>query len=343
MEIVAGKPVPFEALQAALEQALSRHFQAPQRIRKLRRRLSAYASSSPIENLEVELDRGPRLRMVLKDLCPTSRLATARDVRPSFLYEPRREIETYRRILSRQPLGTATFYGAVRCRERGGFWLFLERVRGPLLWQVGRLESWAEAARWLASLHVQCDPARWRRGQTETACLLRYDEAFLRVWIERAESFLRLKSAAVSAEARRGFARLDRRYGRVVKRLLGMPATFIHGEFYPSNIILRGGKQVCPVDWEVAGVGPGPMDVAALVSGEWTADQRKQMVAAYRDALAPSQGWPPSLPELLEAVEWCQLHLAVQWLGWAPDWTPPKHHARNWLREALRLAEKLGL
>jgi len=32
----------------------------------------------------------------------------------------------------------------------------------------------------------------------------------------------------------------------------------------------------------------------------------------------------------------------MQWLGWSPDWSPPPEHRRNWLREALRLAEKLG-
>jgi hypothetical protein len=343
MEAVARNPVQLEALCAALERVLSRHFETPRRIKKLRRRLSAYASSSTIENLDVELDGGPRLRLVLKDLCPTSLLATARQVRPKFLYEPRREIEVYRKILRRHPLGTPTCYGAVSRRGRGGYWLFLERVSGPLLWQIGRLESWAQAARWLARLHTECDPVHWRHGEAQAGCLLRYDESFLRAWIERAETFLRLKPPGGAPETWRRFARLGSRYGRVVKSLLELPATFIHGEFYPSNVILRRGRQVCPVDWEVAGVGPGLVDVAALISGEWTADQKKKMVAAYRDALAPSKGWPPSLPEMMEGVEWCQLHLAVQWLGWAPDWAPPESHAQNWLREALRLAEKLGL
>ena len=45
----------------------------------------------------------------------------------------------------------------------------------------------------------------------------------------------------------------------------------------------------------------------------------------------------------MEAVELCQLHLSVQMLGWAEDWTPPEQHAQNWLSTALRLADKLGV
>ncbi len=97
------------------------------------------------------------------------------------------------------------------------------------------------------------------------------------------------------------------------------------------------------MDWELAAIGPGLIDLAALTSGGWTSDQKHRLVAAYRDALPRNNGWPPSMPELMEAVEYCQLHLAVQWLGWAADWSPPKRHTQNWLRVACRLADKLGL
>ena len=30
-------------------------------------------------------------------------------------------------------------------------------------------------------------------------------------------------------------------------------------------------------------------------------------------------------------------------LGWSPEWSPPPEHAQNWLGEALRQSEKLGL
>jgi hypothetical protein len=49
------------------------------------------------------------------------------------------------------------------------------------------------------------------------------------------------------------------------------------------------------------------------------------------------------MTEMTEALDFCRLHLSIQLLGWASEWSPPKRHARNWLHEAFRLADKLGL
>jgi Ser/Thr protein kinase RdoA (MazF antagonist) len=267
-------------------------------------------------------------------------------VRPHFLYDPRREIETYRKILQPQRLGAPTLYGAIDSPREKRFWLFLERVTGPLLWQLGRLEAWEEAARWLARLHSEFHGVRNPENRRRFAHLLRYDEPLFRVWPRRAEEFLRRKHAVNSAQARRRFGRLADRYDRVIERLLELPRTFIHGELYPSNVIVRPtkqGRQICPIDWELAGLAPGVIDLAALTAGDWPEDKRRKMVAAYREACEPVKNWPPSLAELMEAVSWCQLHLAVQWLGWAAEWSPPEPQAQDWLREALRLAERLGL
>ena len=59
------------------------------------------------------------------------------------------------------------------------------------------------------------------------------------------------------------------------ERLLALPVGFIHGELYPSNVLVgeRTGR-ICAVDWEMAGIGPLLLDLAALTSGAWT--QRAQ-------------------------------------------------------------------
>ena len=76
--------------------------------------------------------------------------------------------------------------------------------------------------------------------------------------------------------------RIARGYAPVVARLAAMPRTVIHGEFYPCNILIRGTgprARVCPVDWELAAVGPGLIDLAALMTG-W--DDRAQRALAAR-------------------------------------------------------------
>ena len=337
--------VSAEELRDGLQQVLSRYYGSMRRIRKLRRRRSNYASSCAIENLEVDLDRGKHLSLVFKDLSPASLLKAAEHVRPRFLYRPEREIETYRAVLDPKTFGTPTYYGAYQRPELGEYWLFLERVSGPLLWQVGRLELWERAAAWIARLHSHF--AIDGRGQDAAmpAALLRYDRKHCLRWANRAEDFLSHRDKTRPNGLEQRFKRIAGQYEQVAKRLLSLPRTFIHGEFYPSNIILRGkgrDKRVCPIDWEVAAIGPGLIDLAALTSGTWTSDQRKRLVTAYRDGLEPFQGWPPPVDELLELVDYCQLHLAVQWLGWAGDWSPPETHSQDWLREALRLADRLG-
>ncbi len=318
-----------DELRAELERVLK------QRVKILRRRLSAYSSSYTVENLDVTLARGKKLRLVLKDVSPSSVLATAQQVRPHFLYHPAREIEVYQKILNPARVGTAQCVGAVNSAELERHWLFLERVEGRLLWQVGDLAQWDATARWLGELHSRLAGKKFSTAKT----LLRYDEKFFAVWIGRAEKFLKKRRVAEL----RQFARLAKNYHRVVKKLVALPQSFIHGECYASNVIMRAGAPahaICVIDWELAGIGSGALDLAALTAGEWSDVEKLRFVTAYHEGLSSLRA--PSVDELLESMELCQLHLSVQMLGWAEDWAPPEKHAQNWLRTALRLGAKYG-
>lgn len=335
-----------EELHEELEQALSRYFHKARRIQKLRRRRSNYSSSYTIENLELELDHGKHLSLIFKDLSPTSLLKTAKEVRPRFLYCPQREMETYGTVLDSERFGTAICYGSIERPDLQRYWLFLERVEGPLLWQVGRIEMWRQAAKWLTRLHSHFLANNGCSDALLPQCLLHYDTNHYMRWVTRAEDFLSRRRASLVEGLYASFRLLADNYDRVVKRLLSMPQTFIHGEFYPANVIIgKSGcnKRICPIDWEVAAVGPGLIDLAALTAGSWNPEQKQLLIKAYRDALEPVRDWPPSLSQLLELVDYCQLHLAVQWLGWSGQWSPPKSHAQDWLREAVGAARRLGV
>jgi thiamine kinase-like enzyme len=291
------------------------------------------------------LEKNRSLRLVFKDLSPSAVLATASQVRPRFLYHPLREIETYRNLLNRLDLGTARCYGDVIKPEAGRYWLFLERVDGPLLWQLGGMRAWCAAARWLGRLHTRYQE-RWKTADALPGeGLLQYDKHSFQQWMERAEEFLRRRRLSAEPRELRRFGRLASKYDRHVRKLAQQPRTLVHGEFYPSNLVMpqiAGKRRVCPIDWELCGLGPSALDLAALTSGEWSAEHRKQMIFAYRESMLVHDATPPSISEMLEAVADCQLHLCVQLLGWAAEWDPPELHARNWLREALRLAAELG-
>ena len=81
--------------------------------------------------------------------------------------------------------------------------------------------------------------------------------------------------------------------------------------------------RICPVDWELAGVGPGPIDLAALTAGGWTGAQRQELTGAYLEGCGDLYRAKSSFDRALTAG-WLQL--AVQWLGWSPGWRPPAEH-----------------
>src|SRR5438105_3758006 len=132
----AAKP---EELSMALQAALDQYFGKERRIVRLEQRPSAYRSSFLLEELDVLLDDGTSLPIMFKDLSPQALLPEARDAKPVFLHNPQREIDTYRAILAEQRLGTAACYGAVVDRPAQRYWLFLERVPGCALWQIGEI------------------------------------------------------------------------------------------------------------------------------------------------------------------------------------------------------------
>jgi len=187
-------------------------------------------------------------------------------------------------------------------------------------------------------------------GETElfaqAAPLLSYSGDFYRLWLRHAQAFLCRAEPSQPKGVRHGIEWLAKRYEQVVERLVELPMTFIHGEFYASNGLVQETAReprVCPVDWEMAAVGPGLIDLAALTAGGWTADEKTALALAYHGVLAPHAGWPSTPDVFLTMLDYCRLHLGMQWLGWSSEWSPPPEHAQDWLGEALSLAERLGL
>jgi hypothetical protein len=327
-------------LRHALEETLGR----PCSIALLERRPSAYHSTWALEELDVYLDDGTRLELMFKDLSRQAQLASARRAKPTFLYDPLREIDAYQKRLAPRGLGTANLYGAVVDADTGRYWLFLERVPGTRLSEVGEFAVWRRVAVWLANLHHHDSAAA--PGESQATHFLRYDADFYRLWLRRAQAFARPDARTLPPGGRGRIDRLARHYERVVERLSALPTTFIHGEFYASNVIVqeRGTDlRVCPIDWEMAALGPGLVDLAALTGGAWSVAEREELALAYWTELTKSRGASMTPETFLETLAYCHLHLAIQWLGWSADWKPPPEHRYNWLGEALELAERLGL
>jgi hypothetical protein len=342
-------------IMQALEAVLLSRLKRPITLTHLERRPSDYASSHLLEEWDARLSDGTTLPLIAKALCRSQFLAEADRAKPTFLYDPHREAEAYSSILEPVGLGTATYYGTIVGSD--GPYLVLERVRGARLEHTGEFEAWEAAARWIAELHAWFDISV-SMAPLPNAHLLRHDAAYYRLWMERALAFAsQLSTPEARERALDGLNWLSPRYEQVVARLLALPHTLIHGEFYASNVLLRdqesGGNgsgsgnpwRVCPVDWETAAIGVGLSDLAGLTSGDITEAQLTLLVLAYREAWNQSRPDNP-LPDqkvLLNDLDYCLLQAAVQWLGWSSDWSPPPAYAHDWLDTALNLAKRLNL
>lgn len=321
-------------LREALELVFAEAGSAPPRL--IRRRASDYRTSFPLEELELTLSDGAELRLAFKRLEWDALTAEARLAKPEFLHGPLREPAVYATLLAPAALGAPYYYGSLAEPEAGRHWLFIEWVEGRELYQVGERELWEAVAAWLGTMHLRLAGELDR--QAAGGRLLDYDHAHYRRWIERALAF----AAAPGQPPSRldSIEWLAPRYEAASEELLALPRTVIHGEFYASNVLVAGDPaepRVAPVDWELAASAPGVIDLAALVSGGWSDEDRAAIAAAYRTAAGP---FSPS-PRELDLARLC---LAVQWLGWAePSWVPPPSQRQDWLGEALSLTEELEL
>ncbi|HKO38097.1 MAG TPA: aminoglycoside phosphotransferase family protein [Solirubrobacterales bacterium] len=312
---------PDAAVRAALERALSEIRGAPSPIAELIRRPFAYETSFAIDELDVRLGDGERLALLVKDVGAAGLTAEAAATKPAHTLDPGREISVYRDLLGPAGLSTPRFHGAAVEPERERWWLFLERVEGEVLTDVGELSVWCEAAGWAGRLDRAVDG-----GGSGSALLERGSE-----WHER---WLDAAIAALGDDPLAG--RLGAARSRLLERLDALPRAFVHGELYPANVLAARGEgraRIAPVDWELAGSGPYALDLAALVSG-WGREDREAMCRRFHQALLPGA---PTFEELLAAVELCELFLALQWIGWAPGWVPPEAQRRDWPAEAARL------
>ncbi len=314
---------------ADLEAALASHVG---HIRGVSHVPSPGRSSAPIDDVDVLLDDGTTLELVAKAMDWDALLPEGRAAKPGFLWNADRERATYEAILSRTDLGTPRCYGSCVARS-GSRYLLLERVRGVPLWQRGDVEAWCAAARWLARCHSRLDAGAAARSAAAPQ-LLRYDRRFFACWPARALAFHGHGAA---------LQRVTAAHARLVPWLQAEPAAFIHGEFYPANVLIEDAAappHVRPVDWEMAAIGPPLMDVACLLAGRWQDDQREVVADAYFAECARETGKAGDRTERLRALDMCLLHLSVRNLGWSRDWAPPADRAFDWLTEALRLCDK---
>jgi aminoglycoside phosphotransferase len=270
---------------------------------------------------------GGAARLLLKQLHGGARVPAAVGTRPSFVEDPWREVALQRSGISALGLAPACW---ATSPDGESPWVLIEKVDGDVLWQLEDGRAWDEAARTLARLH----DARADRllGASDRERLLVHDRTFHRRWARRAIAGCpdRRSRTAVRFLARRADAG-----GELLEEL---PRTLVHGEAYASNILVERNGATLLVDWEMAALGCGVSDLAALAAG-WDQTVVERLTLAYAGGLANRS---LSTAVLLRAVDVARLQQCLQWLGWSQGWDPPEHHRQDWLSIGLAVASRLG-
>jgi len=156
------------------------------------------------------------------------------------------------------------------------------------------------AARWIGRFHNATEECLLGASMRS---LTRYDAEYYLAWARR--------TSLLADHLRQRFPWLTTLCGRfeeVVALLLASPQSVIHGEYYPSNVLFRGGT-VYPIDWESAAVAAGEIDLASLTEN-WGAEIERQCELEYQRVRWP-KGSPADFERRLCSA---RLYLQFRWL-----------------------------
>ena len=284
---------------------------------------SPFATLFPAEVLSVELVGGERVSLFLKQLGEEEQ---------SDHPEKRcreREVRIYEQLLGDPALPVPRFSGWEWNQTTRRYELFLEYV-DDLTLKYQELGHWWTAARRLANLHAYFAS----RVERLMACdfLLHLDQRHLYEWGDRAVAAVASRSAELAAKLRR----VVDRYETPAEVLAAQPKTLVHNDLSPKNVIAdrsASPARICFVDWEMAGVGCGVMDIVHLKYGlDDEADRR--MCAAYCAELAGTGLLPSGQADLKSVFAACELHRTLHRLAHVRYWRTPLETVERWVSDA---------
>jgi len=278
------------------------------------RELPAPASTSyALRRLMLDLDDGRTLDVLLKDF-DVSRHAS--DVA---LWHGARERYVYETVLAGRDLGTPELYGLVWDEPSGRHWLLLEFVQGRTLRQ-SPIEDWVAAAGWLGRLHGALGGREAELARP--GLLVNYDDAYFRDMAERA---LRAVGSRSGSLHRRLAAAVDA-YWAMIEGFCGGRPTLVHGSYRPKNILVDTSPtplRICPVDWELAAVGPQLHDLACMANEVDHRPTIERFCEAYAEGADAFGLEVTCSDELLAELDRLRLHRVLRSLARSAEWAYP--------------------
>jgi hypothetical protein len=315
-------------LRFAIEDVLTKALRRSVKVTNLKRKPSAYATLSPAEIVSVSLKSGDNISLFVKHLGSEQADHPDKQCRD-------REIRIYEELLRDDDLPVVSYYGSRWNQNTQRREVFLEYVDGWNLKYHG-LKHWFTAARRLAHLHV------YFASEPETLSareyLLRFDAVYFRQWAHRALCAVAEQSEELAPKLQAVVNDCD----RVVEVLTQQPVTLVHNDLSPKNVIADRSRKprICFIDWEMAGIGCGLLDLVHLKYGLPPADDLK-ICSVYCHELAGTGLLPSKSADLARLFAACEAHKIIYRLARSNAWHLPIETIGGWVADAAHFLSQV--
>ena len=273
-------------------------------IENVKRTRFIYIGSYDCDILTVQLTNGEKFSLFLKDFRFSQRSKDNREQRRE------RELRVYRDLFTQTDLGMPKYFGSIWDESQGRFWLLLELVDGTII-KDHNVEQGVIAAGWLG--RAQGFFFQHPEYLSECDFLIRHDARFF-----QSKAELALQNVTVVApDSTPMLARIVERYNPLINVLVAQPITLVHGAYIPWHILLDLSCEpvrVCPVDWELAALGPTLYDLAFFTDGV-EPKTRDRIWDAYRQAAIQHNVPVPERGQMRNIIDCFRLHRIFDWLS----------------------------
>ena len=204
----------------------------------------------------------------------------------------RREVAFYHNLAEQIPIGVPRLLAD----QPDGEWMVFEYIQTDLVVDQWTADHYLTATDFLAILHDRF----WNLG----------DDLDIYTWLARPltrdlEIYLQAATNGTHRLLKRGslpifhhetgylemLQDLVGHAGYIAQELRKVPATLIHGDYWPGNLIQAQGGNLMALDWQMVGIGPGLFDLVKFIQASlWNNSPlpipQAELTTRYRNLLA---------------------------------------------------------
>lgn len=286
------------------------------------RKRNIFSSSFPSEIVVCHFEDGFELTLYLKHGIPDKH--TGHGYWNGTAYEAM----VYQDLLQKLPIRTPRYFGQFTYNKKTHPCLVMEYIEDHRRLDKSPEDNMLRCARILGKYHGAAESYLTQHPSTY---LKTYDIDYYRGWARR--------TCQYAGELHKDYPWLKdlcKRFENNAVILHEGPFSIIHGEFYPSNILLDS-QHLYVVDWQSTVIARGEIDLASLTEGWNNTEIVRQCEQEYLQARWGNR--PPA--NFRKVLGIARVYWPLRWLGDKPKWTFRRRNYFNRLRIEAEQADLL--